>query len=80
MSCRWTRSKNSSDLLFAVLVDLNREGLSILLVDQMASYALQVTHRTYVLENGRVLLHGDSGLLANDRRVFDAYLGQSMGT
>jgi branched-chain amino acid transport system ATP-binding protein len=64
------------DLLFPVLVDLNRQGLSILLVEQMASYALQVTHRTYVMENGRVLMHGDSATLANDPRVLDAYLGR----
>jgi branched-chain amino acid transport system ATP-binding protein len=63
------------DLLFPVLVDLNREGLSILLVEQMASYALQVTNRTYVMENGRILMQGDSGVLANDPRVLDAYLG-----
>ena len=63
------------DLLFPVLVDLNREGLSILLVDQMASYALQVTNRTYVMENGRILMQGESGTLANDPRVLDAYLG-----
>jgi branched-chain amino acid transport system ATP-binding protein len=64
------------DLLFPVLVDLNRDGLSILLVDQMASYALQVTHRTYVMENGRVVMHGESRALANDSRVLDAYLGR----
>lgn len=64
------------DLLFPVLVDLNREGLSILLVEQMASYALQVTHRTYVMENGRILMHGDSEKLADDPRVLDAYLGR----
>jgi branched-chain amino acid transport system ATP-binding protein len=63
------------DLLFPVLVDLNRAGLSILLVEQMASYALQVTNRTYVMENGRILMQGESGALANDRRVLDAYLG-----
>ena len=63
------------DLLFPVLVGLNREGLSILLVDQMASYALQVTHRTYVMENGRILMQGESRTLANDPRVLDAYLG-----
>jgi branched-chain amino acid transport system ATP-binding protein len=59
-----------------VLVDLNREGLSILLVEQMASYALQVTHRTYVMENGRILMQGQSAALANDPRVLDAYLGR----
>ena len=64
------------DLLFPVLVDLNRQGLSILLVDQMASYALQVTHRTYVMEHGRVLIEGPSAALADDARVLDAYLGR----
>jgi branched-chain amino acid transport system ATP-binding protein len=64
------------DLLFPVLIDLNREGLSILLVEQMASYALQVTHRTYVMENGRILMQGRSAALANDPRVLDAYLGR----
>ena len=64
------------DLLFPVLIDLNREGLSILLVEQMASYALQVTHRTYVMENGRILMQGRSAALANDPRVLDTYLGR----
>ncbi|WP_191085599.1 ABC transporter ATP-binding protein [Roseococcus microcysteis] len=64
------------DMLFPVLIDLNRKGLSILLVEQMASYALSVTHRTYVMENGRVLLEGKSSDLAHDERVLDAYLGR----
>ena len=64
------------DMLFPVLIDLNAKGLSILLVEQMASYALSVTHRTYVMENGRVLLEGPSGELAHDDRVLDAYLGR----
>ena len=64
------------ETLFPVLIDLNRQGLSILLVEQMASYALQVTHRTYVMENGRILMHGKSAELAGDQRVLDAYLGR----
>ncbi len=64
------------DMLFPVLTELNRQGLSILLVEQMASYALAVTHRTYVMENGRVLFDGASGDLAGDDRVLDAYLGR----
>lgn len=64
------------DLLFPVLASLNKEGLSILLVEQMASYALQVTDRTYVMENGRVLMDGPSRALASDPRVLDAYLGR----
>jgi len=68
------------DLLFPVLLDLNRQGLSILLVEQMASYALQVTHRTYVMEHGRILLHGPSAILAHDARVLDSYLGRRAAT
>lgn len=64
------------DLLFPVLTALNREGLSILLVEQMASYALAVTERTYVMENGRVILEGASADVAADPRVLDAYLGR----
>ena len=64
------------DLLFPVLVDLNRSGLSILLVEQMAAYALQVTDRTYVMENGRILMDGESAALTDDPRVLDAYLGR----
>jgi branched-chain amino acid transport system ATP-binding protein len=64
------------EVLFPVLISLNREGLSILLVEQMASYALAVTQRTYVMENGRVLLQGASADLAHDERVLDAYLGR----
>lgn len=67
------------DLLFEVHTELNRRGLSILLVEQMASYALQVTHRTYVMENGCILMHGDSATLADDPRVLDAYLGRQKG-
>jgi len=63
------------DLLFPVLVDLNRQGLSILLVDQMASYALQVTHRTYVMEHGRVVeSFANTELDANLEKLHE-YLG-----
>lgn len=64
------------DILFPILSELNKKGLSILLVEQMASYALTVTQRTYVMENGKVLFSGPSSDLANDERVLDAYLGR----
>lgn len=64
------------DMLFPILAGLNARGLSILLVEQMASYALQVTSRTYVMENGRTMFSGPSRELANDDRVLDAYLGR----
>lgn len=64
------------DMLFPILAALNHRGLSILLVEQMASYALEVTGRTYVMENGRILFSGASSELAKDDRVLDAYLGR----
>jgi branched-chain amino acid transport system ATP-binding protein len=64
------------DLLFPVLVDLNAKGLSILLVEQMATLALAVAHRAYVLEQGRVVLDGAAADLMHDPRVMAAYLGR----
>jgi branched-chain amino acid transport system ATP-binding protein len=64
------------DMLFPILAKLNKGGLSILLVEQMASYALDVTARTYVMENGRTLFSGPSRELSTDDRVLDAYLGR----
>jgi branched-chain amino acid transport system ATP-binding protein len=63
------------DLLFPVLVDLNAKGLSILLVEQMATLALAVSNRTYVMENGRLVAEGASSDLKQDPRVMAAYLG-----
>ncbi|RTL72850.1 MAG: ABC transporter ATP-binding protein [Hyphomicrobiales bacterium] len=62
--------------LFPVLVALNKQGLAILLVEQMASFALAFTQRTYVMENGEVMLEGPSADLAKDKRVVAAYLGK----
>ncbi|MEP7029166.1 MAG: ABC transporter ATP-binding protein [Candidatus Eisenbacteria bacterium] len=61
--------------IFATIVDINREGMTILLVEQNANQALHVAHRGYVLETGRVAL-SDTGpnLLANPA-VKEAYLG-----
>jgi branched-chain amino acid transport system ATP-binding protein len=63
------------DLLFPVLAALNAKGLSILLVEQMATLALSVSNRAYVMENGRVVAEGASRDLARDPRVMTAYLG-----
>jgi branched-chain amino acid transport system ATP-binding protein len=64
------------DMLFPVLVGLNRDGLSILLVEQLAAQALRVASRAYVVETGRILLSGPAHALAEDGRVIDAYLGR----
>jgi branched-chain amino acid transport system ATP-binding protein len=64
------------DMLFPVLVDLNKEGLAILLVEQLAGQALAISSRAYVLENGHVIASGPSHDLARDARVMEAYLGR----
>jgi len=67
------------DMLFPVLERLNREGLAILLVEQLATQALAVSHRAYVMETGRITLSGRSAELANDPAVRQAYLGRHAG-
>lgn len=62
--------------LFPVLTELNKKGLSILLVEQLATEALAVTSRAYVMESGEVTISGNSSDLSNDPRVMEAYLGK----
>ena len=62
--------------IFAIIRDLNREGMTILLVEQNARLAMQHSRRTYVLEAGQVTISGSSGELINDQRVRQAYLGE----
>ena len=54
---------------------LNREGLTILLLEQNVRSALEVSNRGYVLENGRLVLEGPSQVLLDDPRVQASYLG-----
>ena len=64
------------DKVFDVLKMLNREhGLSILLVEQNALASLGISHRSYVLETGRIVLEGASEELLKDPKVQEAYLG-----
>jgi len=55
--------------------DLNREGLTCVLVEQNVAVSLKLASRAYVLENGRVTLTGSGAALLNDDRVRQAYLG-----
>ncbi|MBV1697475.1 MAG: ABC transporter ATP-binding protein [Hyphomicrobiales bacterium] len=55
--------------------DLNREGITCLLVEQNVALSLQLASRAYVLENGRVTLSGTGSALLADDRVRSAYLG-----
>jgi len=55
--------------------ELNRRGLTILLVEKNVAVSLRLSHRAYVLENGRVVMGGSGEELLHDDRVRQAYLG-----
>ncbi|HTG81335.1 MAG TPA: ABC transporter ATP-binding protein [Geobacteraceae bacterium] len=61
--------------IFETIVELNRGGLTVLLVEQNAHVALEISRHAYVLETGRVSLEGGSRALLADERVRKAYLG-----
>jgi branched-chain amino acid transport system ATP-binding protein len=61
--------------IFETIVALNRNGLTVLLVEQNAHAALEISRHAYVLETGRVTLEGESRVLLQDERVQKAYLG-----
>ena len=61
--------------IFETILDLKQHGLTVLLVEQNASAALEISDRGYVLETGSVILSGDSRALRSDARVVQAYLG-----
>ena len=54
---------------------INKEGVSIFMVEQNASLALEIAHEAYVLQTGRIVLSGSARALKDDPRVRDAYLG-----
>ena len=62
--------------VFAIIKEINRDlGVTILLVEQNAHLALQLAHRGYVLENGRISLSGPGEELTHNEHVRQAYLG-----
>lgn len=63
-----------AETIFAVIEKINREGLTVILVEQKVSHALRMCHRGYVLENGRVVLTGSGEKLMTDEHVRKAYL------
>lgn len=62
-------------MIFELIQDINKQGVTILLVEQNANMALSVAHRAYVLEIGKISMQGKASDLANDPRVRQAYLG-----
>jgi branched-chain amino acid transport system ATP-binding protein len=63
------------DEIFRIVAELNRDGTTIFLVEQNAHKALQVAHRFFLMEQGRVTFSGTPGQLAEDEVIQRAYLG-----
>lgn len=57
------------------ITEINKAGTTVLLAEQNAYAALQIAHRGYVIENGRIVMEGDRETLLNDEGVRKAYIG-----
>jgi len=62
--------------IFKTIKEVNREGITVLLVEQNARAALKLSNRGYVLENGRVVLQGKGEELLGNEEIRKAYLGE----
>lgn len=63
------------DQIFDIIKKINKDGTTILLVEQNAARALEIADRAYVLETGRIVAEGSGQELLNDTKVKSAYLG-----
>jgi branched-chain amino acid transport system ATP-binding protein len=61
--------------IFQIIIDINKQGTTILLVEQNAHMALSIAHRGYVMETGKIALEDDAKALLNNEQVKNAYLG-----
>ena len=62
--------------IFKIIEQVNKQGVTILLVEQNAKKALSIANRAYVLETGRIVKSGDAKVLMNDADIKTAYLGE----
>ena len=62
--------------IFDIIQQINKDGTTVLLVEQNAKKALSIADRAYVLETGKIILQGDADKLLNDESVKKAYLGE----
>ena len=67
----------TTEAVFETLEEINRQGTTLLVVEQNAAMALDVAHRAYVLETGRIAMSGRGRELAEDESVRRSYLGVS---
>ena len=63
------------DEVLQTIQKINREGMTILLVEQNVNHALAISNRGYVLETGRIVISGSSKELLEDEHIKTAYLG-----
>lgn len=61
--------------MFEVVLRVNKEGIAIFMVEQNVSMTLKVAHRAYVMESGRIVMHGPARELVESKHVKEAYLG-----
>ena len=61
--------------IFQVITEINQQGTTVLLVEQNARQALKISDYAYVMETGKIVLHGKAEDIAKDTRVMEAYLG-----
>jgi len=61
--------------IFETIQNINKEGTTILLVEQNALMALQIANRGYVIQTGEIVLHDNAKALQNNEMVQKAYLG-----
>ena len=66
------------DELFEQIIEINKTGVPILMVEQNANLALRVSHRAYILDRGSITAEGPSQGLLQDPKVREAYLGKSV--
>jgi len=62
--------------IFKIIEEINRQGTTILLVEQNANAALRLAGRAYVMETGRIVMEGKAADLAKDPGIKKAYLGE----
>ena len=63
--------------IFDIIKTINKEGITVLLIEQNANMALQIAHSAYVLETGNITMSGTGAELLADNRIREAYLGKS---
>jgi branched-chain amino acid transport system ATP-binding protein len=66
------------DRVLELIQEINQQGITIFMVEQNANLALQIAHRGYVLQNGRIVLSGAAQTLLDSAEVQDAYLGSTV--